>query len=184
MCVCVCVCVCIKFIFNVFLAVLGLCCCLGFSLAVVSRGYSPAAACRLLIAVASLVAEQGFMAWGLSSCGVWDLPGSGVEPALSPALAGGLYHWATREAPAYIKNPGCIQILAIPSRNSPEFVLAFFFLSTLTVPFFGFHYLWYIVSYLLIPFSWNQFLNPAHCLPGINLTGPLALVTWNKKRRQ
>ena len=109
------------------MAVLGLCCCFGFSLAVVSRGYSPAAACRLLIAVASLVAEQGFMAWGLSSCGVWDLPGSGVEPAVSPALAGGLYHWATREAHDYIKNPGRTQILTIPSQNSPEFILAFFF---------------------------------------------------------
>ena len=45
--------------FNVFLAVLDLCCCLGFSLAVVRGGYSLAAVCRLLIAVASLVVEQG-----------------------------------------------------------------------------------------------------------------------------
>ena len=40
-----------------FLAMLGLCCCSDFSLAVESRGYSPVAVHRLLIAVASLVAE-------------------------------------------------------------------------------------------------------------------------------
>ena len=62
----------------------------------------------LLIAVASLVAEHGLQAHGLSSCslqalgrrlsscgaraqllrGMWDLPGSGLKP-VSPALAGG-----------------------------------------------------------------------------------------------
>ena len=41
-----------------FLAVLGLRCCEGFSLFVVSRSYSPVAAHGLLIAVASLVAEH------------------------------------------------------------------------------------------------------------------------------
>ena len=74
----------------------------GLSLVAVSLGYALGAVLRLLIAVASLVAEcrlQG--AWasvvaadGLSSCGaqpklprgVWGLPGPGIEPK-SPALA-------------------------------------------------------------------------------------------------
>ena len=42
-----------------FLAVLGLLCCPGFSLVAVSRGYSVDEVCSLLSAVASLVAEQG-----------------------------------------------------------------------------------------------------------------------------
>ena len=56
------------------------------------------AVCVLLIAVASLVAEHGFQAHGLSRCGaraqllrdMWDLPGPGIEP-MSPALAGGFF---------------------------------------------------------------------------------------------
>ena len=40
------------------MAVLGLHCCTGFSLVVVSRGYTVVAVSRLLIAVASLVAEH------------------------------------------------------------------------------------------------------------------------------
>ena len=51
---------------NFFLAVLGLHCCEGFSL-VVSQGYSLAVVLRLLIAVASLVAEHGQTSF--SSCG-------------------------------------------------------------------------------------------------------------------
>ena len=42
-----------------FLAVLGLCCCTGFSLVAASGGYSPVAVPGLLIVVASLVAEPG-----------------------------------------------------------------------------------------------------------------------------
>ena len=45
--------------FNIFLAVLGLCCCAGFSLVMASGGCSLGAVCRLLIAVASLVMEHG-----------------------------------------------------------------------------------------------------------------------------
>ena len=52
--------------FNFFLAVLGLRCCVGFSL-VVSQGYSLVVVLRLLAAVASLVAEPGQT--GFSSCG-------------------------------------------------------------------------------------------------------------------
>ena len=47
-----------KFIY-LFLAVLGLCCFLGFSLGLASRGYPPVVVCRLLIVVASLVEEHG-----------------------------------------------------------------------------------------------------------------------------
>ena len=54
---------------------LGLHCHSGFSLVVESEGYSLVAVRRLLVAVAS---------------GMWDLPGSGVEP-MSPALAGGFF---------------------------------------------------------------------------------------------
>ena len=56
--------------FIYFLAVLGLCCCLGFSFIVTST----VAVCRLLSG-----------AWLLHS--MWDPPGSGIKP-VSPALAG------------------------------------------------------------------------------------------------
>ena len=72
------------------------------------RGLLFVAVSRLLIAVASFVAERRLQARGLSSCGsralecrlstcgarayllrgTWDLPGPGLEP-VSPALAGG-----------------------------------------------------------------------------------------------
>ena len=42
---------------------LGLCCCTGFSLVVVSRGYSVVVVLRFLIAVTSLVTEHGL--WGM-----------------------------------------------------------------------------------------------------------------------
>ena len=45
-------------LFILFLALLGLCCCTDFSLVVASRGYSLAEVCRLLIAVASPVADH------------------------------------------------------------------------------------------------------------------------------
>ena len=47
-----------KFFIFYFFGKLSLCCCLGFSLAVTSGWYSLVAVCRLLIAVASLVAES------------------------------------------------------------------------------------------------------------------------------
>ena len=47
------------YLFYLFLAVLGLCCCTGFSLVVVIGGCSLVAVHGLLIAVASLVAEHG-----------------------------------------------------------------------------------------------------------------------------
>ena len=56
------------------MAVLGLCCCTGFSLAAVSRGYSLVAMCRLFTVVASFVAEQTL---GLGLQYLWHV-GSGV----------------------------------------------------------------------------------------------------------
>ena len=63
-------------------------------------GYSLIAVRRLLIAVTSLVAEHGlYGSWaseqrlnsfGAQFQGMWDLPGSGMEPP-SPALAGGFF---------------------------------------------------------------------------------------------
>ena len=81
---------------------LGLLCCMGFSLVAANGGYYLVMVLGLLIAVASLVTEHG-----LSSCGsrapvhklcgvlayllhsVWSLLGPGIKP-VSPALAGGL----------------------------------------------------------------------------------------------
>jgi hypothetical protein len=47
-------------LFIYILAVLGLCCCTGFSLDAASGGYSLVVVCKLLIVMASLVAEHGF----------------------------------------------------------------------------------------------------------------------------
>ena len=54
---------CLLFIY-LFLAVLGLCCCVGFSLVVVSGGYSLVAEHRLQATLVSVV-----VACGLSRCG-------------------------------------------------------------------------------------------------------------------
>ena len=54
-----------------FLTVLGLCCCLGLSLVVVSRGYCLVIACGLLIGVALLLQSTGSRAHRLSTCGMW-----------------------------------------------------------------------------------------------------------------
>ena len=92
------------------MAVLSLCCCTDFSLVLVSRGYSPVAAHRLLTPVASLVAEHRLQVQGLqqlwlpglehrlNSCGqraqllwdMWDFPEPGIKP-MSPVLAGGFF---------------------------------------------------------------------------------------------
>ena len=91
---------------------LGLCCCLGFSLVVASGGHSSFWCPRLLLqwllfswgmgsarVRASVVAARELSGCSslvlehrLSSCGtwayMWDLPGPGIKP-MSPALAGG-----------------------------------------------------------------------------------------------
>ena len=78
------------------MAVLGLCHCVGLSLA---TGYSLAAVCELLLAVASLVAEHG-LEGTLATIAVapraelphsmWELPSPGIKP-VSPGLAGGFF---------------------------------------------------------------------------------------------
>ena len=55
-----------------FLAVLGLCCCVGFSL-VVARGASSLAAGGLLIRVASHWGTRALGLLGFSSCSPWAL---------------------------------------------------------------------------------------------------------------
>ena len=110
---------------HLLMAVLGLCCCTGFSLVSASGGYSPVALQELLTAAAPLVCCTGSKAQAsaaaahglsgcrsralklrLNSCGawahllsVWDSSRSGTE-LMSPALAGGLF---TTEPPG---NPG------------------------------------------------------------------------------
>ena len=68
----------------------------GPSVVAASGGYSPAAVCGLLTAVASLVLEQGLQGTQASvvvahelSC-MWDLPRPGTEP-VSSTLAGGFF---------------------------------------------------------------------------------------------
>ena len=51
------------FFVYLFLPALGLCCCLGLSLAAMSRGYSPVVVCGLLTAEAFLVQNIGSRAW-------------------------------------------------------------------------------------------------------------------------
>ena len=67
-------------LFYLFLAVLGLCCCIGFSLVVASRGCSLVTVQRLLSAVASLAAEPRFQGaqFQFSSCGSWSLEHSSI----------------------------------------------------------------------------------------------------------
>ena len=93
-----------------FLAVLGLCCCTGFSFSLFAeiRGYSLAVMCGPLTVV-SLVAEQkdvqasvvaapglgstrlsSYGAWSLLLCGMCNVPRSGIEP-VSFALSSGFF---------------------------------------------------------------------------------------------
>ena len=83
-----------KFIYFIylFLAALGLHCCMRAFSSCDERGLLFVVVRGLLIAVASLVAEHGFQECKLSSCGsralllrgMWDLPRPGLEP-MSPA---------------------------------------------------------------------------------------------------
>ena len=78
------------------MAALGLCCCAWAFCSCSERRLLFVAVHRLLIAVASLVAEHRLQTRRLSNCGsraqplrgMWDLPRPGLEP-VSPALAGG-----------------------------------------------------------------------------------------------
>ena len=103
-------------------AVLGLCCCEGFPLAVVSGGCSLVAVCGLLIAAASPVAEHRPWGAGLSRCSSWALEcrpscGAGLSEACGIFLGQGLslclLHWQVgflplshQESPAPVFLPG------------------------------------------------------------------------------
>ena len=65
-----------KFGLFLFLVVLGLCCCVGFSLVAANGGYSLVVMCGLLIVVASLVVEHGLQGMQAS---VDVLPGSRAQ---------------------------------------------------------------------------------------------------------
>ena len=76
------------------LAGLGLRCCAGFSLVLESRGYSLPAILRLLVAVASLVAEHGLWVTWASVVVVSRLQSTGsivVAHGLSCPMACGLF---------------------------------------------------------------------------------------------
>ena len=75
----------------IILSVLGLRCCLGFSLVVVSRGFSCCGAWALEHRLNSC--DQGLScpaAHGTFLDQGWNLPGPGIEP-MSPALVGGFF---------------------------------------------------------------------------------------------
>ena len=82
------------FILHLFLAALGLRCCVRASSSCSERELLFVVVRGLLIEVASLVAEHrltGFSSCGLQAqllCSMWELPGPGSKPE-SPALAGG-----------------------------------------------------------------------------------------------
>ena len=92
----------------VFLATLGLCCCMGFSQVVASGGYSLVGVCGLLTA-SYCSGFSCYRIWTLehrlNNCGtraqllhgMWDRPRPGVQLS-PPALADTLHHCATREA--------------------------------------------------------------------------------------
>ena len=63
--------------YYLFLAVLGLQCCAGFSLAVADEGYSLVAACGVLIVVASFIVEHGLQALRASVIAIPRLYGTG-----------------------------------------------------------------------------------------------------------
>ena len=54
-----------------FLAVLHFCCCAGFSLVAVGRGYSLVAVCRLLVVVTSFVEYGLYSVWASVVGGMW-----------------------------------------------------------------------------------------------------------------
>ena len=95
------------YLFVLFLAVLSLCCCAGFSLAAPSRGRCLVTAHRLLAAAASLSVEHGLQSTGSivvvrglgysAACGIF--PDQELNPSLSPTLVGRFFTTgATREA--------------------------------------------------------------------------------------
>ena len=94
------------------MAVLGLCCCVGFCLVLVSGGYSPLVVNGLLIAVASFAVEQR-----LNSCGIWvslphgmwDLHRLGVK-FVSPELAGRFFTTKPPGKPPKVKAENILEL--------------------------------------------------------------------------
>ena len=92
------------------MAVLGLCCGVGFSLVAASRSCSPVVACRLLIMVASLTVEhriQGPWALAVATCG---LPGSRAQ-AQQLWLMG--LAASRHVASSQIRDPSCVSCLGL-----------------------------------------------------------------------
>ena len=95
------------YLFILFLAVLGLCCCAWAFSSCGEWGPLFIAVRWPLTVAASLVAEHRLQTRRLSSCGsraqllrgMWDLPRPGLEP-VSPALAGGFSTTAPPEKPS------------------------------------------------------------------------------------
>ena len=116
---------------NLFLAVLGLLCCVGFSLVVKSGDHCLVAVGGLLIAVASLVAELRLQARGLNSCGLRALHCrlSNVVQGLSCPAACGIFldqgsnpcplHWQADSYPLYHQvSPRCpLSMVAAGGKN-------------------------------------------------------------------
>ena len=86
---------------------------MGFSLVMASRGYSLVVVCGLLIAVTSLVVEQGLQElrhvgsraraqwlWRMDSVALWHVGSPQIRDWAFASCTGRqvLYHWATREA--------------------------------------------------------------------------------------
>ena len=104
--------------FHLFLAVLDLHCCMGFSLVMVNGGYSLAVVNEVLMWWLLLLWSPGSRWAGFSSCqswalehrlnsygtwaqllhGMWDLPTLGIEP-MSPASAGRFFTTEPPEKP-------------------------------------------------------------------------------------
>ena len=76
--------------FNLSLAVLGLCCCVGiFSLVEASRGYSPVAVLRLLVVATSLDAQHRLQVLRLPQ--LWLMGSRAVVHGLSCSTACGIF---------------------------------------------------------------------------------------------
>ena len=104
------------FFLSYFLAVLGLHCCTQAFSSCNEWGLLFIVACGLLIAVASLVGEHKLQAVGLQQLwhmvqllqGMWDLPGSGIEP-MPCALTGRCLTTGPPGKPSFI--PFCYLII-------------------------------------------------------------------------
>ena len=87
-----------------FLAVLGLSCCMGSSLVAASGGYSLVAAASSRACGVNSCGAQAYLL-----CGMWDLPGSGIEPVCFLHWQAGslpLHHQGSPELPFFSSDAG------------------------------------------------------------------------------